>query len=172
MTSTPTTGHCPECYEPLECQPDGHHCRTCGFHDDIACVRTFNPDDLIHPDMPATIVLPRDTFNAILAVLRRRDAFRWAALVAPRDQDTPQHILELAAAHATGSTRLTPATAYAVSQWAASAPMDEAVDPDAEDAYWAVRMLIPAALLTELDTQRDAEYAANAAEYIAWKAAQ
>lgn len=169
---TDTTGRCPDCAEPLDCQPDGHHCTGCGFHDDQACDRDFQPEDLKFPDMPDTIVIPRDAFNAILAVYKRRDSFRWAALAAPKDADMPPLILELAAAHAAGSTRLTPETAYKLSQYAASFGIGEDYDTAAEDAYWTVRDLIPADTLRELDTSHQAESAANEAEYIAWKAAQ
>lgn len=160
---TDTIGLCPACTEPLDCQPDGHHCTGCGFHDDQSCTRDFQPGDLKFPDMPATIAIPRDAFDAILAVYRRRDSFRWAALCPAGNPDTARRILELAAAHATGSTRLTVETAYKLSQYAASFGLNEAFDDAAEAAYWTVRDLIPADTLRELDVAHEAERIATTA---------
>jgi len=171
-TGQPATGGCPQCSEPLECQPEGHHCYMCGFHDDQACDREFDPDYIAFPDMPATIVIPRDAFDAIVAVNRRRNVFQWSALIAPKGLEMPPRFLELAAAVAAGSTRLTPETAYRISRQSAGHRPDEPYDPDAEAAYWTVRDLIPAEQLREFDIQDEAEQAANNAEYIAWKAAQ
>lgn len=152
---------CRACGETATCTPTGHHCPACGHHDDSACDRTWTEDD--QDTGPAgTIVLPAALFDALLTAHRRRNAFRYAAARTHIDSPGLAALRELAAAYATGSTRLLPATAYRLAH--AAAIIDEGT-------WWAVRDLLDPAVLADLDAADRAEQEAAWAEYRAEQAA-
>lgn len=138
MTRHTATARCRHCHGPVTCTPTGHHCPDCGHHDDTTCDRDWDADQQQHG--PAgTITLPPALFLALLTAHRRRGGF-WRA--ATHTSPGSAALRELAAAHATGSTRLPPATAYLLAQ--ATSDIDPAT-------WWAVRDLLPLAALTALD---------------------
>ena len=168
MTARTKPPACRECGAPVTCHPTGHHCPACGHHDDTACEKFPEPqpgEEFLYAE---TITLPADVFDALVAHDRRRNAFRWAI-----DADGPMALAvrELAAAHATGSRRLTPMAAYRLAQNLASIT---GCDTDQVDdrPYWAVLDLMSPEQRAACEATDEAEQAAAMAEYRAWRAQQ
>lgn len=165
--ANPARGRCPECSQPLDCAPSGHHCPDCGFHDDTPCDRQF-PDPHPGEQRPDAIPIPADLFDTIALAYRRRDFYR---------QVTGEHpfthaIRELAAAIATGSRRLSPDAAYRLTSRLAALGSDENWRQDEEDTWFAMRELLTPGQLAACDGARAAEDAAAEAEYRAWRLEQ
>lgn len=164
-----TAPACRRCGAPVTCYPTGHHCSACGHHDDTAC-QTFPPpgpgEQAWHVE---TVRVPGDLFATLATGYQRRNLYRWA-LNAPGPM--AEAIRELAAAHATGSTRLTPMAAYRLAQNLTA--IVAGAETDAEDEalfYLVLDQMTPAQRAACRETD-EAERQAEMAEYRAWRAAQ
>lgn len=160
---------CRKCGQPVSCYPTGHHCPACGHHDDTACASFPEPAAGEHAWYTETVRIPGDLFTTLVTGYQRRNLYRWALNA---EGPMAEAIRELAAAHATGSTRLTPMSAYRLAQNLCA--IVAGAETDAEDEalfYLVLDQMTPAqrAACRETDeTERQAEMA----EYRAWRAAQ
>jgi hypothetical protein len=161
--------HSADCPNPLTCYPTGHHCPDCGFHDDTACAKHPEPQPGEQPWYLDTLLLPADLFDTLALAERRRNTYRWAI-----DAPGPMALAvrELAAAVATGSRRLTPMTAYRISQNLAAIHPGSDLDAVDDAPYWAVLDLMTPEQRAQCEAVDEAEQAEALAQYRAWKAQQ
>lgn len=160
---------CHECGEPVSCHPTGHHCPNCGAHDDTACEKFPEPQPGEEPWYAETITLPANLFDALLLGYRRRDLYRFAVT-----GDTPMlhAIRELAAAHATGSRRLTPMGAFRLAQNLVAIVAGAEERSEDEALFCGVLDQMTPDQQAACRAVSDAEAAASMAEYRAWRAQQ
>lgn len=164
-----TTNACRECGQPVTCYPTGHHCLACGHHDDTACDKHPAPQHGEHAWHVETVAIPALLFDWLTHGYRRRNLYRWA-LDAPGPM--AEAVRELAAAQATGSTRLTPMAAYRLAQNLTAIVAGAEERAEDEDLFWGVLDQLSAEQRAACDAVNEAEREASMAEYRAWRAQQ
>lgn len=164
-----TPNACRKCGQPVSCYPTGHHCPNCGHHDDTACTSFPEPGPSEHAWYAETVRIPGDLFTTLVTGYRRRNLYRWALNA---EGPMAEAIRELAAAHATGSTRLSPMAAYRLAQNLTAIVAGAEDQAEDEDLFWGVLAAFTAVQRAACRETYDAERQAEMAEYRAWRAQQ